>query len=205
MNEAKIFGIGFHKTATTSLAQALSKLGYRVCGPFGIKDRNIQTKVYEIAFAKVEEYDAFQDNPWPIIYKELDQKYPGSKFILTTRPTDKWIKSAIKYFGSKNTPMRKWIYGVGNPKGNEDIYIERYERHNREVQEYFQNRPDDLLVISLTEGEGWEKLCPFLGKEIPEFSFPHANKIKDRNKLRIIQLQTDIMKAWRSLSSSLSK
>jgi hypothetical protein len=31
--KTKVFGIGFHKTATTSLAKALSYLGYRVTGP----------------------------------------------------------------------------------------------------------------------------------------------------------------------------
>ena len=29
--------------------------------------------------------------------------------------------------------MREWIYGVGRPKGNEDIYIAGYERHISQV------------------------------------------------------------------------
>ena len=37
----KIFGIGFHKTGTTSLAQALKMLGFSVTGPNGINDPNI--------------------------------------------------------------------------------------------------------------------------------------------------------------------
>jgi 3'(2'), 5'-bisphosphate nucleotidase len=31
------------------------------------------------------------------------------------------------------------------------------------------------LVINVVAGEGWEKLCPFLGKPVPEIPFPKAN------------------------------
>lgn len=203
MNKAKVFCVGFHKTGTSSLSNALTKLGYRVrtCGPF-VVDFETRNRVCEAAFAEVEKYDAFQDNPWPIIYKELDQKYPGSKFILTTRPTDKWLKSAVRYFGSKDTPMRKWIYGVGDPEGHEEVYVERYERHYREVKEYFQNRPEDLLIISLTEGEGWEKLCSFLDKEIPDFAFPHTNKQENKYQSKITKLKQKIVRKLRSISAN---
>lgn len=194
MPDQKIFGIGFHKTATSSLSRALNILGYRVCGAVGIHDRNIEKNAQKIAFSLVDKYDAFQDNPWPILYQELDQNYPGNKFILTLRPTDLWLKSTLKYFGSKSTPMRKWIYGVGYPKGHEDIYIQRYEKHNYEVIEYFKDRPEDLLVIDITQGEGWEKLCPFLGVDFPECEFPHLNKAEEKQKIRFMQYRKDIQK-----------
>jgi hypothetical protein len=133
-----------------------------------------------LAYGLVDQYDAFQDSPWPIIYKELDIKYPHSKFILTLRDSETWIKSQVKHFGRKKTPMRKWIYGVGCPESNEKIYITRFENHNEEVKSYFKDRPQDLLILDLTKGDGWKKLCPFLGAEIPNISFPHANKTIDR-------------------------
>ena len=55
--------------------------------------------------------------------------------------------------------MRKWIYGVGCPEGNEDIYINRFKNHYEEVENYFRDRPQDLLVLDLAKGDGWEKLC----------------------------------------------
>jgi len=180
--KTKIFCIGFHKTGTKSLATALSKLGYSITGPNGVKDSKIAHNVYTMAHNLVKKYDAFQDNPWPIIFKEMDKSYPGSKFILTVRDTEAWIKSIVSHFGKRKTPMRKWIYGIGFPKGNEDIYIRRYEKHNKEVREYFKNRPDDLLILDLTKGEGWEKICPFLGKDIPNIPFPHRNKAEIRTK-----------------------
>ena len=178
MTKAKVFCIGFHKTGTTSLEVALQKLGYRVTGSFGTKDPDIADKVYEMAYAKVADYDAFEDNPWPILYRELDERFPGSKFILTRRPAEDWIRSQVKDFASTETPMRRWIYGedAGCPEGNEETYVARYERHNREVLEYFDGRRRDLLVIDFPNNEGWTRICPFLGHEIPNEPFPHANK-----------------------------
>lgn len=176
MKKQKVFCIGFSKTGTTSLELALEALGYRVKGPVGLEDKNIAKNVYQLTFPLVEQYDAFQDNPWPIIYKELDEKFPGSKFILTRRDSQSWIKSAVDHFGTKVKPMHVWIYGVKTAAGNEDVYIARYERHNREVMEYFANRPGDLLVLDLKEPDPWGKLCAFLGCEVPNIPYPHANK-----------------------------
>ncbi|HET6806880.1 MAG TPA: sulfotransferase [Frateuria sp.] len=185
---AKVFCIGFHKTGTTSLAVALQTLGYRVTGPNGVQDPDIATNVHRMAYELVEKYDAFQDNPWPIIYKDLDQRYPGSKFIFTVRETQSWINSQVKHFGTRETAMRKWIYGVGCPQGNEAIYTRVFDQHNREVLEHFRGRPDDLLVLDLPKGDGWDKLCPFLGKPVPGIPFPHANKATDRNDPLLVKL-----------------
>jgi hypothetical protein len=192
--KTKVFGIGFHKTATTSLAKALSYLGYRVTGPNWVDNPNIGEEVHEMAFDLVSRFDAFQDNPWPILYKELDGKFPGSKFILTLRPSEEWIRSVVNHFNEKETPMREWIYGIARPKGNEDIYIARYERHNREVLEYFKNRSEQLLVLNITKSDGWEKLCPFLGKPIPAIGFPCANTASQREELR----KRESSWAWRT-------
>lgn len=177
----KVFCIGFHKTGTTTMKVALDALGYRVTGPDGVSNPNIESDVYDMARDLVSRFDAFQDNPWPIIYKFLDTTYPGSKFILTTRDPQSWIESQKKHFGTDETPMRKWIYGTGSPIENEDIYIERYISHNSEVVKYFENR-EDLLVMDLAQGDGWDKLCSFLDMDIPDIPFPHANKSSDRTR-----------------------
>lgn len=182
--KAKVFCIGFHKTGTSSLAKALEELGYRVTGPNGVRRPRIAKVALKLAEKLVPEYDAFQDNPWPIIYKEMDARYPGSKFILVVREPQSWLRSQVSYFGKKSSPMRQWIYGenAGCPEGNEEIYLARYNRHNAEVQEYFKDRPDDLLVMSLSSGDGWEKLCKFLGYPVPDRPFPHVNKGTRRAK-----------------------
>ena len=188
--ESKIFCIGYHKTGTTSLGSALKKLGYRVCGCLNrylkeVEESKFEEEIYTLVFDMVNQYDAFQDNPWPILYKELDEKYPNSKFIFTIRDSDSWIKSQVKNFGYFETQMRKWIYGIGCPKGNEKIYIKKYNDHHKDVVNYFKNRPDDLLILDLTKGDGWNKLCTFLKKDIPNIPFPHANKTRFKKISRL--------------------
>ena len=185
--QQKVFGIGFHKTGTTSLAAALRILGYRVAGPFGVHDEDIGAVAVDRAIATAADWDAVQDNPWPIVFRELDAAYPGSKFILTVRDTDRWLASVVQHFGGKSTPMRRWIYGPGDPAGNEDVYRNRYEQHNRDVLEHFKDRPDDLIVFRLADGDGWEKICSFLGVPVPEQAVPHANAKAARSVLRILR------------------
>lgn len=176
-NQRKVFCIGFQKTGTTSLGKALGMLGYKVCGPVGTLDPDIQDKALEIALKYTDRYDAFEDHPWPLLYRELDRIYPGSKFILTVRRPKSWLKSVLNYFGGYDSaPDRRWVYGAGNPVGNERLYLRRFKEHNKNAKAYFKDRPDDFLVLDLAKDNGWEELCAFLGHEVPNKPFPHLNK-----------------------------
>ncbi len=172
----KVFGIGFHKTGTSTLGQALSQLEFKVCGAKTALAKELSVHNFESVWHLVDQFNAFQDNPWPLLYKELDRKYPGSKFILTIREEDRWINSVVNHFGNDQTEMRTLIYGKGSPKGNEDQYLKTYRTHNQTVIEYFKDRPKDFLLLSWENGDGWGKLCPFLEKPIPQKPFPHSNK-----------------------------
>ncbi|MGK7894475.1 MAG: sulfotransferase family protein [Xenococcus sp. (in: cyanobacteria)] len=181
----KIFGIGFQKTGTTSLRDALLMLGYRVCdGCDQALNPNIAEEVYDICYRLVTQYDAFEDHPWSVMYRELDQKYPNSKFILTVRPPDQWLKSVVSHFGDTYIPLHQWIYGAGYPLGNEKIYLEKYLQHNLEVKEYFKDRPNDLLILQLGSGltpnDLWKQLCLFLEHPISQGKFPYSNTQLDR-------------------------
>ena len=154
-------------------------------GTVGVHDPHIATNASRLIHSLVPKYDAFQDNPWPVFYRELDQCYPGSRFILTVRPPDEWIDSAVCHFGTRDTPMRDYIYGVGHPRGNEAIFLDRYCRHNDEVREYFRQRSDDFLTMDITGGAGWEALCAFLEVNRPDTMFPkrntrHARLVRDK-------------------------
>ena len=72
--------------------------------------------------------------------------------------------------------MRKWIYGKGCPFENEPLYTHTFEKHVIAVRKYFVDRPTDFLEMNIIKGEGWEKLCPFLGINAPTSHFPHENK-----------------------------
>jgi hypothetical protein len=176
---AKVFCVGFQKTGTTSMRSALEILGYRVAGHFGVDDPAISRNALPQALALAGKYSAFQDNPWPLLFRELDERFPGSRFVLTVRDPQRWIESVVGHFGDSSTPMREWIYdGHGAPRGNEDLYLERFERHNREVREYFSARRGDLLEMNIEAGEGWDALCGFLDRRLPDAPFPHKNKAR---------------------------
>ena len=179
--EGKIICVGMHKTGTTTMNSALTILGYRVRKDTARLLIPILKGDYRPVLGMLEEYDAAEDVPWFKIYKELDQRIPGSKFILTVRDEEKWFKSLARV-GRLPMAHAEWIFGRG--KGivvdNKENAIDVYRRHNKEVKEYFKDRPDDLLIISFEAGDGWEKLCPFLGKEIPEQPFPHSNKTLEK-------------------------
>ena len=183
----KVFCIGFQKTGTTSMNRALTTLGYRVTSYFGVSDANIAVTMYDGARERIRNFDAFEDMPWPILFRDLDLWEPGSKFILTLRDPDEWYKSVLGHFGESQTEMRKMVYGpdCGSPMHNETAYKDRYNRHNREVLEYFEGRPDDLLVLRLEEGLDWDRLCGFLGEPKPAAAFPKSNTKSQRRLTRI--------------------
>jgi len=174
----KVFCIGWHKTGTTTLGEALLMLGFNVVGArLDLADPLMNGDV-GLLMKEAEKYKAFQDVPWAALFRELDQEYPGSKFILTVRDENKWLNSASNHFEDKYYKLHEWLYGVGKLRGNEDIYLKRYRKHYKEVDEYFKDRPDDLLVIDWSKEVGWKHLCQFLNKPIPAKSFPYANKGK---------------------------
>lgn len=119
-----------------------------------------------------EEYDAFEDNPWFVIYRELDARFPASKFILTVRDESRWIESAVRYYGRSQSNLRRWIYGAGTPIGHEARWRERYRQHNEQVAARFGGRPGSLLIVDWEQGHGWPELCAFLDRPCPDGPFP---------------------------------
>ena len=172
----KVFCIGFHKTGTTSLHEALTILGYRVCSVrkdlVGAIIRGDSAAIQRV----VESYDAFEDNPWPLLYQVLDRGIPDARFILTLRDVEAWYQSALAHFGSRETDMRRLIYGAdrGAPADHEEAYKRRYTEHYRQVRAHFSGR-DNLLEFDVFGGDGWTELCGFLGHRHPTVPFPHAN------------------------------
>jgi len=127
-------------------------------------------------------FDAATDSPIAAEFEALDAFYPGSKFIYTVRDVASWLESCSRQFGSKGT-KNIWKKQIRHKLYGADIYDEllfrrAYAAHEAKVMAYFANRPDDLLVLNICGGEGWEKLCPFLGLPKPSFSFPLRNKTK---------------------------
>lgn len=182
----KIFGIGLNKTGTSSLQEAFQILGLRSVHWKGEDGINIKTQIESNFLNKVgildglAEFDAYldwdRDTTSHQVFIEFDKQYPNSKFILTSRDMNEWLDSREKHVRRNRKEM------ADNPDvGHEWLTIDRenwefhFKRHYSAVREYFKNREDDLLTMDITKGDGWEKLCPFLGMPIPERPFPNEN------------------------------
>lgn len=174
----KIFGIGLNKTGTKTLGECLKFLGCNhlnynelACSLWVEGDLN---GLQEIASA----YDSFEDWPWGLVYAAMDQAFPGSRFILTTRiSAEAWYESLCHHARKVGpTRIRKAAYGHYMPQGHKDEHIAFYERHNASVRAHFAGRPGALLEVCWERGDGWEQLCPFLGKEVPSRPFFCVNR-----------------------------
>jgi len=133
--------------------------------------------------ALLRQYEAFADNPVPFVFDVLDQRFPGAKFVLTTRPLDGWLRSMEWLFGPGldrlDKPTRvlgdqvhERLYGITSFDAT--VLADIYTRHHESVESYFESRPQDLLTASVDE-LGWAKLCAFLGLAEPAEPFPHTN------------------------------
>lgn len=170
----KIFGIGLSRTGSMSLHYALKVLGYR--SHFVFDGEEI------IGEELSKKFDAFTHTPLASVYKELDQRFPNSKFILTIRKDrQSWLNSCKQQQDllpkMRSATKKVLLRTYGTEKFDEYMYSNAYDRHLNSVNQYFAGRQTDLLTLDICDGEGFEKLCPFLGKPIPERPFPLKNSI----------------------------
>ena len=174
----KVFCIGFQKTGTTTMVEALKLLGYRVTGPDHVRDKDIAEKLERVTAELSHRFDAFQDNPWPLVYRQMDALHPGSKFILTVRDPQKWYESYRNHFeGVPSTPMQRTALRAPRSMTRSTTKVACAATTTRSV-DYFQDRPDDLLVIDVTRDHRWEPICAFLELPVPAAPFPHSNQRK---------------------------
>ncbi len=177
---SKIFGIGLSKTGTTSLANALQILGYKTKDNMGVV-KYATGDLSSVDLHVVDANDALTDTPIPSFYRELDTKYPGSRFILTVRDSEGWLKSCKKQFTQRfaevQTDAHKRLFTdlYGTDVFDDRRFASGYEMFVDGAREYFKDRPQDLLIINIVADEGWEKLCPFLQRPVPDIPFPKAN------------------------------
>jgi Sulfotransferase domain len=186
----RIFGVGYPKTGTVSLHAAFQLLGYE---SWHWSSAHVAKRIWQemhgagARSASLEGYEALCDLPIPLLYEKLDKAYPGSKFILTLRNEQNWLESIRRHFLDAYNPWKaQWdsdpfsnrvhFLTYGRTDFDPKVFLDRYRAHNAAVQEYFRWRPESLLILHLDRGDGWGRLCPFLGRPVPRVPFPRKNK-----------------------------
>lgn len=174
----KVIGVGLNKTGTTTLGLCFEHWGLSHIACNREAFELWRQREYVALLKWIEEYDSFEDWPWPLIYKEIDQAFSDTKFILTRRKdAGTWFKSLCKHAKRTGpTDFRKCIYGYEMPHHHKKEHIRFYEAHLKSVRAYFKDRPDNFLEVCWEEGDGWDQLAAFLGFESADIPFPHAKK-----------------------------
>lgn len=202
----EVIGAGFGRTGTLSMKAALERLGYSKCHHMVevLTSGDQINQWHQIAVGTSPDWDAvFQgfrasvDFPSLAYWRELAAHYPDAKVILTTRSFESWYKSASDTIYAVSAAMPAWMKLV--PRGKkidrligdnvwlrlfhgkfEDKEYTRkiFEQHEADVKGAFP--PERLLVFE--PRQGWEPLCAFLGKDVPDEAFPHVNDTADFHK-----------------------
>jgi hypothetical protein len=181
-----VFNIGFNRSGTTSLTNALNILGipsihFSVDGSGWHKNNNKELEV--VANINKEQglnyfhtldhiYQGFSDFNGEKYYKELYNQYPNSKFILTIRAPEDWIKSVITMERSQGKFQRDTKQEHNTFKRK----VDRYFKKKNEIRDFFNDKPNTYLEMNICDGDGWKVLCNFLGRDIPSSPFPYVNK-----------------------------
>jgi hypothetical protein len=188
----EVIGAGFGRTGTTSMRQALTRLGF---GPCDHMDENFE---HQERFALWDEaarrkhagepinwrplltgFRAIVDWPGAYFWRELTAAHPDAKVILTVRDPERWYDS-----------IRATIFTLRDdelPAGPRDMIFNRtfggrltdrehcqavFAEHHRAVRAAI--APDRLLIFDVKEE--WGPLCAFLGVPVPAREpFPHVN------------------------------
>lgn len=191
-DKPKIFGLGLSRTGTRSLTGALQILGWDTSHYPIDEDTYTELANGQYDLTLLKDYDGLTDITTVPYYQQFDQAYPGSKFILTVRDKESWLRSCQNHwfnrpaFKQTDDPdeethllvrqlLRAAVYGCYNFVPERFSWV--YDRHVRDVMEFFKDRPEDLLIIDICSGEGFEKLAPFLDRPIPAQPFPHKGNV----------------------------
>lgn len=171
-----VFGVGLNKTGTTSLHTALVALGYRSLHHGEPESSEAVARARREGvplLTYLGDYDAFSDiQSLAVRYAELDAQYPGSQFILTVRELDGWLDSRRRHVERNAARQARGEYQGTFLTVDMEAWTARWVEHTSGVQHHFADRPADLLVMDLSQGGGYDVLCPFLGLPVPAGPFP---------------------------------
>ncbi|KAG2203364.1 hypothetical protein INT47_010062 [Mucor saturninus] len=197
MAPIKVIGASFGDCDTDNLKTALNTLGY--------KTQHMESFFEDPSLSCDEFYDAYtnrKEADWDALYKNYDavvgwigasfykdllDKYPDAKVVMTVRSVDSWylsVKNTSATLGSASShPFQKlstavcldgWIQDPDKFSQEEKVK-QMYLDHLSKVKEIV---PAGQLLM-LKQGHGWKEICKFLNKDVPDTSYPSANHAID--------------------------
>ncbi|KAH8926249.1 hypothetical protein BT69DRAFT_1215495 [Atractiella rhizophila] len=203
----KVIGLGLGRTGTGSVRDALRVLGYKTFHMSeNPTDLDHYSTAWPLLYAKADKgmvtredfdrifskggYTATQDFPTCCFPRELLAAYPDAKFILTVRDPAKWkysVDTTVARGG--RWPLYHLVRFLRNERALKLSKISSYcqdrffvgdmeAKFTAHVEECKRIIPPNQLLVYRVE-EGWEPLCRFLEKPIPDLPFPHSHEGKE--------------------------
>lgn len=131
-----------------------------------------------------DEYSAYSDiNPIINRFEYFYNKYPGSKFIYTCRDDDGWLRSREKHVQRNIKARGKGRYESDFLTIDREGWLKEKHEHFRRVKKWFSEigKESEILYFDIFRGDGFPRLCEFLGLPIPPQDFPweNAEKLKE--------------------------
>ena len=193
----KVIGAGFGRTGTLSLKGALELLGFDPCYHMvEVMERPTHSDAWfrtsqsgKVDWSVFDGFASVVDWPAARYWRDLIERYPSAKVVLTLRDPDSWYKSVSDTIHVRLTSVlpadapesdrrhRAMATKIvltdtfGGRFSDKEHAIEVFERHNAAVRESVD--PSRLLVFRVKDG--WEPLCRFLDRPIPNEPFPRLN------------------------------
>lgn len=138
-------------------------------------------------------YDALTDTPCVLLSEELLAAYPDAKVILTERDVDSWVasmqRSYYKVLFSRGMRIMQaldpeflgkyYAMGMGSLNtwtGGDAENIEKLKKGYKQHYERMRIIVPKERLLEWHPRDGWEPLCEFLGKDVPEGEFPKVNQ-----------------------------
>ena len=179
----RFLGVGLGKTGTSSLHRAFRILGLKSIHYDTVRLNDVLFGTNPSPqFRRYDDVDAVTDVPAAYFFEELLEAYPGLKCVLTVRNEDEWWRSIAAHFerlpvATEQVDPFRWHlrhYVFGSAKAHEFLFKKKFREHNARVLARVPK--NQLLVMDITKGDGWENLCVFLGVPVPQnVAFPFEN------------------------------
>ncbi len=189
----KIFEVSFPRTGSRSAAYAACMLGIRTCHNTLYHYQMMDDWLYRCYRGEYAESMIIKTYDWigqlpAAIWQNLFCEFPDAGFVLCVRPIEAWATRAERHHLKPNTyllnkDMRNAplslrgfnrLGQIGMTNWNRKHWINRYQFHNEHVQHVIPK--DQLLVMNVFEGDGWQKICQFLDKDVPDLPFPWVKR-----------------------------
>ncbi len=194
-----VIGAGFGRTGTLSLRIALEQLGLGPCyhmvevfrhpEHIAVWERAGRGEPVDWEAELFAGYGSAVDWPASAFYRQLAERYPEAKVVLTVRDLERWHRSCMDTIfpavaggaslgddpvAGAQAAMARRIIGEGTFGGRADDPAHAIAVHERHIADVKRAVPPERLLV-FEVAEGWGPLCRFLGKPVPDAPFPKVN------------------------------